>query len=341
MTRTGRAAAAGRERQGIRFLLALALALLPALGDAESSLKATAPPSVRTADVRIVAPGVWVVPDDDLVLLVPNIGIIEGSHSVLVVDTGLGNANGAATYRLAQRIAKGRHIILTTTHMHPEHALGASAFAELDYLASANQAAEIGEKLQGLGELFKTFGPSARAALDGFKVVSPTRTFVGETRIDLGGRTVVLREMPAHTRGDEIVIVPDAGVVFTGDLVEETSFPVLFDTDAHGATWISVLKALSAMKPRILVPGHGHVGDARLIQPQLIYLEHLQAAVNRAVAKGEGQSTLTARLAPRFAALHPDWEFKDLIPYAIAIFYAEAAHLPPVMPGNAKHGQQE
>lgn len=321
-----------RTRILSRLLIAAAVTLLPGLGNARPSPDTARAPLVNTANVRLIARGVWVVPDDHHVPLVPNVGIIEGTQSIMVVDTGLGPRNGAAVFRLAQRIAHGRHIILTTTHMHPEHALGASAFPDRDYIADVDQAAEIGEKLQGLGELFKTFGPTTRAALTGFRVVLPSRTYRGETSVDLGGRSVVLREMPAHTRGDEIVIIPDVATVFTGDLVEETSFPVLFDADSRGDRWITVLKQLKAMHPVILVPGHRHISTTALIEPQLAYLEQVQSLVGEAVRGGQSQSEATARLTPILGAMHPNWQFKGLIPYEIAIFYAEAIGKPALMP---------
>src|SRR6266542_5537536 len=58
----------------------------------------------------------------------PNIGIVVGSQATLVVDTGLGPANGATVARVAAKLSKGQQLCLTTTHFHPEHAAGESAF---------------------------------------------------------------------------------------------------------------------------------------------------------------------------------------------------------------------
>ena len=59
----------------------------------------------------------------------PNIAIIVGNRATLVVDTGLGPANGATIARVAARLAPGNQkIFLTTTHFHPEHAAGEAGF---------------------------------------------------------------------------------------------------------------------------------------------------------------------------------------------------------------------
>src|SRR5580704_9143638 len=59
----------------------------------------------------------------------PNIGIIIGNRATLVVDTGLGPANGATIARVVAKLAPGnRKLFLTTTHFHPEHASGEAGF---------------------------------------------------------------------------------------------------------------------------------------------------------------------------------------------------------------------
>src|SRR6202051_260000 len=59
----------------------------------------------------------------------PNIAIVVGARSTLVVDTGLGPRNGATVARVAQKLApNNRKLFLTTTHFHPEHAAGEPGF---------------------------------------------------------------------------------------------------------------------------------------------------------------------------------------------------------------------
>src|SRR5262245_49575254 len=58
----------------------------------------------------------------------PNVAIIVGDRATLVVDTGLGNANGLIVAEAAKKVAKGPTLYLTTTHFHPEHAGGEGGF---------------------------------------------------------------------------------------------------------------------------------------------------------------------------------------------------------------------
>ena len=54
----------------------------------------------------------------------PNVVFVIGSRATLVVDTGLGERNGATVMRVEQKLAKGPILYLTTTHYHSEHTTG-------------------------------------------------------------------------------------------------------------------------------------------------------------------------------------------------------------------------
>ena len=115
----------------------LKLSLAGSLAAAALSIEATAQerppalpspvPAMPVVDARFpaeMAPGVFVLPDKRI-LLVPNVGIIVGRDTALVVDCGLGLESAEAVLGLARRLAPGRRIVLTVTHAHPEHGFGA------------------------------------------------------------------------------------------------------------------------------------------------------------------------------------------------------------------------
>src|SRR6476619_308131 len=94
----------------------------PTMSDT-SSPAALPAPTVDTSGFGEIAEQVFVIPDRR-VPLVPNIGLIGGRDAVLVVDTGMGPANGTRVLEAARDMAKGRKLILTITHFHPEHGFG-------------------------------------------------------------------------------------------------------------------------------------------------------------------------------------------------------------------------
>ena len=75
---------------------------------------------------------VWAIPDGGA-SLVPNVGIIVGRKAVLVIDTGMGTRNAETVLREVAKVGTGKDgkpkpIYIVTTHVHPEHDMGAHAF---------------------------------------------------------------------------------------------------------------------------------------------------------------------------------------------------------------------
>src|SRR4051812_30464786 len=103
-------------------------------------------PIVEITGVQELGHDLVVVPNRN-VDLVPNVGVIGGTHSVLVVETGLGPRNAERVLAFASDYANGRRLYLTTTHFHPEHAFGAQVFAgEATYLVNRAQADDLTRK---------------------------------------------------------------------------------------------------------------------------------------------------------------------------------------------------
>jgi len=149
---------------------------------------------VDVSNLQEVAEGVWVV-GDHRIRLVPNIGIILGADAALVVDTGLGPANGERVLTLARRIAGNRRLLLTLTHFHPEHGYGAQVFRpDAMIIYNRIQRDELQQKGARYVELFRqTQSKAAADALDGTRIVMPHFVYDGPSaQIDLGGRTVEL-----------------------------------------------------------------------------------------------------------------------------------------------------
>ena len=280
---------------------------------------------VRAGTETEIAPGVLVVPDRR-VNLVPNVGFVLGNDAVLVVDTGMGPLNGEVVLGEARRLAEGRRLVLTLTHFHPEHGFGAQAFrgqAELVYnRAQADELAASGEEFV---ELFKTFGPEVAEMLEGVTIVPPDRTYDGSTTIDLGGRTVELREAGgAHTEGDQIVLVPDAGVLFAGDLVENRFFPIVFGDVANAPAWIETLDRLEAIGATVLVPGHGEVGGPELVSAFRDYFVDVREAVAERVERGDDVDAIAESLGPEIRQRYASWDNPEWIDFAIRNFHREA-----------------
>jgi cyclase len=118
------------------------------------------------------------------------------------------------------------------------------------------------------------------------KLTNPTVTFgSGVVHLRLGKREVVLSTLPGHTGGDVFAYVPDADVVFTGDLGWSNTLPNL--VDATVADWVPTLDKILAQYPTArFVPGHGNVAGASDIKGFRDYLDGLRARVKQGIADG-------------------------------------------------------
>lgn len=118
------------------------------------------------------------------------------------------------------------------------------------------------------------------------KLTNPTVTFgSGVVRLYLGKREVVLSTLPGHTGGDVFAYVPDANVVFTGDLGWSKTLPNLVDATVND--WIPTLdKILNQYSTAKFIPGHGNVAEAAEIKDFRDYLDDLRTRVKQGIAGG-------------------------------------------------------
>jgi glyoxylase-like metal-dependent hydrolase (beta-lactamase superfamily II) len=289
------------------------------------------PGVVEITGEQEIAPDLVVVPNRHLDL-VPNIGVIGGTHSVLVVETGMGPRNAEKVLKFAAGYARGRRLYLTTTHFHPEHAFGAQVFAgEATYLANRAQADDLAAKGASYLEMFRGLGDWVARQLEGVTLVAPDLVYDGSYDLDLGGRVVHLRPTGrGHTKGDQVVTVPEAGVMFTGDLVETGQFSIFpwfppYDTDVTGVGWIAVMQRLIGDSPLVVVPGHGDVGGPRLLADVRDYLAELRDETWRRRDAGMSEQAIAAEVRAVMIQRHPGWAQPEWVERGVGCLYCEHA----------------
>ena len=287
-------------------------------------LAAQTPPSpiVKTDGLRQISPHSWIIPDNS-VPLVPNVGYVIGDNSVLVIDTGLGPRNGAAVYEIARKLGGTKALYLVTTHVHPEHDLGAQAFpATTKLIRSTDQAKDIAEFGLQLAEVFAKRSPINAELLNGADFRKADITFEHDYDLDLGGVHAKLTAMGAnHTAGDTIIWIDADRVLFAGD-VAMSKQPAFASPHSSLKRWLASLDQLEALKPAIIVPSHGPTGDGvGFITGYRAYLTEIR---NRAAAEkhaGHSVDQAEATVTAVFGDRAPD---KGRLAGAIKTAYAEA-----------------
>jgi glyoxylase-like metal-dependent hydrolase (beta-lactamase superfamily II) len=256
----------------------------------------------------------------------PNVGIIVGDRATLVVDTGIGPRNGATVVREVQKLAKGPKLYLTTTHFHPEHASGDSAFPPGAILIRpAVQQEEMEARGSEFLDLFRGRSAQFKELLQDVKLRKPDLIFDREVKLDLGGVTARLMWLgAAHTRGDELTFVEQDSVLLPGDIVENKLVPSMPNADSSAKGWIAILDKLELMKPRLIVPDHGALGDGSLIAKERAFLSNLQTRALELKRQGTSPEEAGKLLTTELKTKYPDWENMGPVANVVRRVYAES-----------------
>jgi glyoxylase-like metal-dependent hydrolase (beta-lactamase superfamily II) len=278
-------------------------------------------PLVKPEGLKPISQHVQVIPDNS-VPLVPNIGYVVGDKAVLVIDTGLGPRNGEAVFGVAQKLAGSRPIYLAVTHVHPEHDLGAQAFsAETRLIRSADQQKDIAEFGLDLAKVFAGRSAINAELLNGADFRKPDIVFDQAYDLDLGGVTARLLALGAnHTRGDVGIWVEADRVLFAGDVVMKAQ-PAFASPYSSIRQWFASLERLEALKPAVVVPSHGPLGDASFITGYRNYLKEVQERTSAEKRAGRNADAAVQDVSAAMVDRYPD---RGRLAGAIKAAYAAA-----------------
>ncbi|MGH9679536.1 MAG: MBL fold metallo-hydrolase [Candidatus Acidiferrales bacterium] len=291
-------------RKGPFQVLAVMLSIAGAFGPSPRAFAQNPQPLVSETTLKKVSAHVWVL------MGFPNIGIVVGNRATLVIDTGLGERNGATVVRVAQKLASTPILYLTTTHFHPEHAAGLQAFPPNTVLIRPIVQQEELEKLgEGMIDRFRSMSEQNKELLQDVKLRPPDILFDTELKLDLGGVTARLFWLgPAHTKGDELIYVEEDSVLLPGDIVQDKLIPNLSNEDASAKSWIEDLDKLEPLHPRLIVPDHGNLGDSSLIAQVKSFLTDLLNSTLDLKRQGKSADEAAEIVAAQFKTKYPDWK---------------------------------
>lgn len=216
-----------------------------------------------------------------------NIGLVVTPAGALLIDSG-------ATFQGARQIAEAvkqvtpqpiKWVINTGGQDHRWMGNGYYKAQGAEIMAHAGAEADM--KARG-PEHLKANAPVLKDKLAGTEAVLPTRWLKdADTTLNLGGVSVqVVYRNGGHTPGDSMVWLPESGVVFTGDVVYVDRILGLHPV-SKTRTWVASFEALEALKPTVVVPGHGRVTTLAQAQKDTGHLlKALRAHMGQAVEAG-------------------------------------------------------
>ena len=281
-----------------------ATAVLLVAGSVAAQRGPGAPPLVREGATEKLSDHVYAIPDNN-VGMVPNVGIIVGSKGTLVVDTGLGARNGETIVREMQKVSKTPELYLASTHIHPEHDLGAGGFpAHTKMIRSKAQVDEIAADGGQLAQRFSGFSPLNAELLKGAEFRKADITFDQEHVLDLGGvRVRIIAVGYNHTRGDQVFYVEPDGILFSGDVVM-TALPNVGASRIE--QWLASMDRFEKLQPKRIVPSHGPIGDLAMVKTYRTFLTTVRSRAAELKKQGRTLEETEKLLAAELATAYPN-----------------------------------
>lgn len=260
----------------------------------------------------------------------PNCGFVVGDDHVVAIDTRptprMARDFLAAIASVTDKPVK----FIVLTHYHAVRVMGASAFPDVQAIIASQGTADW-VHTRGQADFDSEVGRFPRL-FEGVEEVPgltvPTITFDGRMRIKVGAREIHLECLGrGHSSGDTVAWLPDCGVLFAGDVVENHCG--VYAGDAYIRDWAATLEAVRALQPTTLVPGRGAVqrglaacGEAIAGTDDFLrtLLDSVQAGIDRQEGIKGCFERAQAAMTPRFG----QWPvFQHVLPFDVSRAYDE------------------
>jgi cyclase len=296
------------------FLLGLLLIFVLG-GCVFAQTPATSPKPLPFA-LKKIGPNIWAAIDDANGDAGANSGFVVGDDGVAVIDSFENEAAAQALLGEIRKITPLPVKFVVNTHYHLDHIAGNRVYAQTGAVIVGQHRIRAWIHTENLKFFGDKITQEQKAEVE--NLLAPDVTYDTGLTLYLGTRSLNVEFFEGHTGGDSVVTIPDAGVVFCGDLFWRNTLPNLID--ATTSDWIPTLSELIANArtsvpggtipaAATFVPGHGDVGTALDVEEFQNYLVALRAMVEKSQQQGKTGDALVASVMPELEAKYGNWEF--------------------------------
>jgi cyclase len=250
-----------------------------------------------------------------------NSGIILTDEGVVVIDTGQNPIESRDIMATVKKLTSMPVRIVIDTEPHADHTTGHFVFPQAVIVAAAGGGESMRAADRAAPNRIQTMSatsPEMKAALEGYRFITPHIEYHDRMTINFGGRTIELIAMKGvHSESDNAVWLPKERVVFSASafVVNQVNilrpFVTIPDILAAG-------KMMKALNPEYVVPGHGTPGTVKIFDDGEKYYALLMDRVGALMKQGKSLDDIKKEVKmPEYAS----WGSQDRMPTNVEAAY--------------------
>jgi cyclase len=306
-------------------------------------------PDLKHFRIEQVDDGVWAVIHIDGGAAIGNAGIIDLGDRTLIYDSLFAPQAAKDLPPVAEALT-GRPVdLVINSHWHNDHIWGNQVFSPETDIVSTHETRRLIIATRGHGA-YDEFMASAEANLESTRAQFRATEDEGQRRelavwIDYHQAVVDLKPIlqirppnltfdqrmvfhgtdrsaelidfvGGHTESDTVLFLPQEGIAFMSDLLFIGFQPYM--GGGHPDRMLHILEAVSDLKPRLLVPGHGPVGTFDALRVMGQYVSTLDGLARDMVERGDPEANVDGMAVPE---PFEDWLFAAFFPLNMHFLY--------------------
>jgi cyclase len=219
-----------------------------------------------------------------------NAMVIVTTAGVVLVDTGNNPPETRTLQKLVQSVTGEPVRYIVVSQNHGDHVGGVPLFSPpANVIAHQRVFAEWTKWRPFQVKAWRKRFAERSAALKDVNPTDTMLTFDDRMTLHLGGKTIELIYVDdRYNPGDVAVWLPDSGVLHAAFVGYVTRHPDIRPDYSHGTSsgMLKQLEALIALKPKVVVPAHGPLGDVTDLQALTDYLLSARQKVRAMMGRG-------------------------------------------------------
>ncbi len=292
--------------RGAALMASIALGVPPMTALAQTPPAAAAPAPALPFTLKAIGPGVYAAIDGPQGRSGSNAGFVIGDDGVAVIDSFFNLDAAKALLGEIRRLTPLPVRYVINTHYHADHTGGDAVFRDAGAIIIAHRNVRGWVRTENLHLFGDRITPAIKAQVEALPL--PDLVLDKDLTLWLGSKRVDVRMERGHTGGDLVVSIPDAKVLFCGDLLWRRFAPNIIDGTVP--LWIATDRSFAALPgaaAMAFVPGHGDVANAQDVTDFATYLTDLTSLVRAEQRHGLKDKALVDAVLPKLKASYPDW----------------------------------